>query len=168
KSLSLARALLVTSARSDQLAHRVAVIDDVHRPAGAVGERPGRIDADGAIEGAEHLRHGVAPVARILAARRAGADGLAHLEPAAGDEGAHDGRPVVAPAVAAVDLGGSAELTPHDGDNVLVHAAVVQVLDQAGDATIDLRELPAQGLEVAAVRVPAADGQGDAADAGLD
>ena len=48
------------------------------------------------------------------------------------------------------------------------HAAVVQVLDQVGDAAVDLRQLLLQRLEVLAVRVPAADGQRHAADAGLD
>ena len=66
------------------------------------------------------------------------------------------------------DLGRPAELAPHDGDDVLLHAAVVQVLDQVSQADVQQRQLAAQGDEVLRVRVPAAVGQRDAADAGLD
>src|SRR5262249_8691596 len=62
----------------------------------------------------------------------------------------------------------AAELAPHNRHHVLVHATVVQVLDQVGDAAIDLRQLRFQCLEVAAVGVPAADGQRHAADACFD
>src|SRR5262249_18536364 len=142
--------------------------EDVDRPAAAVGEGPGGVDADGLVEGAEDLRDGDAPVSRVLAARAAGADGLAHLQPAARHQGAHHRRPVIPAAVAAVDLGRAAALAPHDGDDVLVHAAIDQILDHGGDAAIHLRQLLAQGLEVARVRVPTPDGQGNAADARLD
>ena len=42
------------------------------------------------------------------------------------------------------DLGRAAELAPHDRHHVLVHAAVVQVLDQVGDGPVDLGQLLAQ------------------------
>src|SRR5262249_3333252 len=90
-------------------------------------------------------------------------------EAAAGDHGRHHLRPVAAAVRRRVaDARGAAELAPDHGDNVVPHAAVVQVLNQVGDAAIEIRKLPAEGDEVLAVRVPAAVAQGDAADAGLD
>src|SRR5258708_4205629 len=68
-----------------QLAHRFAVVEDVHRSAGAVREGAAWIDADGPVHGAEHLRGGDPAIARGFAARARGADRLAHAEPAAGD-----------------------------------------------------------------------------------
>src|SRR5262249_57924260 len=41
--------------RSDQLAHRVAVVEDVHRPAAAAEEGLRRVDADGVVEGGEQV-----------------------------------------------------------------------------------------------------------------
>ena len=45
---------------------------------------------------------------------------------------------------AAVDPRRAAELAPHDSDHIVLHAAVVQILDQVGDAAIDLRQLRAK------------------------
>ena len=39
-------------------------------------------------------------------------------------------------------FGRAAELAPHHRHHVVVHAAVVQVLDQVGDAAIELGQLP--------------------------
>src|SRR5262249_37576644 len=61
-----------------QFDHRLAVVEDVHRPAAAALERPGRVDAEGAVERAEHLGDRVAPVLGVLAAGAARADGLPH------------------------------------------------------------------------------------------
>src|SRR5208283_1621187 len=97
-----------------------------------------------------------------------GADRLPHAETAAGYQGRHHRTPVIAAAVVAVDLGSPAKLAPHDGDNVVLHAAVVQVLDQVGDAAVHFRELFAERFEITAVRVPAANCQGDATNARLD
>src|SRR5205085_11248287 len=103
-----------------------------------------------------------------FAAGGAGADDLAQLQAAAGDQGRHDGRPVVAAAVIVVDLRRAAELAPHDRHDVVLHASGVQVVDQGGDGGVDLGQLPPQRLEVVAVRVPAPDQEGHAADPRLD
>src|SRR5262245_61667510 len=112
-----------------QLGHRFAVVEDVHRAAALVGEGDGGIDADGAVERGKNLRGRAAAVTRVFAAGAGGADGLAHFQSAARDHGGHAGGPVVAAAaVAVVDARGAAELAPADGDDVAFHAAVVQVL----------------------------------------
>src|SRR5438046_3112190 len=84
-----------TRNRSHQLGDRFAVVEDVHGPATAAGEGLRRVDADGTIERAEHLRHGVRPILGPFAARRAGADRLAHAETTSRDESGHDRRPVI-------------------------------------------------------------------------
>ena len=61
------------------------------------------------------------------------ADDLAGAHAAAGQQGAGDVGPVVAAGVL-VDLGRAAEFAPDDDRDVLVQAAVVQVLDQAPTA----------------------------------
>src|SRR5436309_3060539 len=70
------------------------------------------IDAEGVVERRDDLAH----ADRVLGGFGAGvvcrADHLAHLQPAAGDDGRHDRGPVVAPRVA-VDLRRAPELAPH-------------------------------------------------------
>ena len=66
-----------------------------------------------------------------------------------------------------VDLRGAAELAPDDHGDVLLHAAVMQVLDQRADRLVELRKPLLQLSEVVAVIVPAAEGEGDAANARL-
>src|SRR5262249_35639674 len=54
-------------------------------------------------------------------------------------------------------------------DRVLQHTVFVQVLDQCGQNAVGLRQqAPLETLEVVLVRVPAADRDGNEADAGLD
>src|SRR5438093_1576402 len=55
-------------AKSNQLAHRFPIIQDIHRPAAAVGERLGGVDAHGLVQRGEHLRHRVAVILGIFAA----------------------------------------------------------------------------------------------------
>ena len=77
------------------------------------------------------------------------------LQAAAGDQRRHDRRPVVAAVRRrVVDARRAAELAPDDRDDVLVHAAVVQILDQVGDAAIELGQLAAQRDEVLASACP--------------
>ena len=144
---------------------RLAVVEDIHGSAVAVGESLRGIDAQGVVEGAEHLGHVQGPILGIFAAAAGGADGLTHLQAAARHQGGHDRRPVIPAAVVIVDLRRSAELAPHHRHHVLVQAAIVQVLNEIGDAAVHLGELISERLEIAAVRIPAADGQGHAADA---
>src|SRR5262249_15352630 len=147
--------------RLQQLADRRAVVQNVDRPAGAVGERNRRVDADGPVDGGEHLRHGAAPVLRPFAAGRAGAYRLAHAQATTRDHRRHDWRPVVATGPA-VDARRAAELAPHHRNHVVAQSALVQIADQICDTAVYLRQLPAQRLEVIAVRVPAANRQRDA------
>src|SRR5205823_2154918 len=109
----------------DQFGHGFAVVEDVHGPAAAVGERLGGINAERLIEGAQDLRGGIAAVLGIFAACAGGADGLTHLEAAARDESRHHWRPVIAAAVVAVDFRGAAKLTPHNGHHILIHAPII-------------------------------------------
>ena len=94
--------------------------------------------------------------------------GVAALEAAAGEHAGHRAGPVVAAGVL-VDLRRAAELAGADDDRAVQHAAVVEVLDQGRQRLIEVRQQAGlQGVEVLAVRVPAADADGDEADAGLD
>jgi len=72
--------------RLQQLADRLAVVEDVHRPAAAVQEGHRRVDAEGLVQRGQQLRSGVTPVLGVLAAGAGRADGLAHLQAAAGHD----------------------------------------------------------------------------------
>src|SRR5262249_51158826 len=115
-----------------QLANRLAIIEDVHRPAAAVGEGLGRGDADGVIDRGKHVGGCATAVAWVLAAGARSANGLAHTQSAAGDHRRHDRRPVIASGLI-VDARSTAELAPHHRHDVAVHAAVAQVADEVGD-----------------------------------
>ena len=110
----------------------------------------------------------VGPVVRVFAAGAGGADRLAHLQAAAGDQRAHGRRPVVAAAVVAVDLRRAAELAPHHRHHVVLHAAVVQVLDQVGHAAIHLGSCCRSVLKLLLCVSQPPIGQRHAADARLD
>ena len=81
------------------------------------------------------------------------ADRLPVLHPAAREQPARNARPMIAAGVL-VDRRGSAELAPHDHRHVLVHPAVVQILDQCGYALIKHGHVLAGAIEIAAVPVP--------------
>src|SRR5207248_10760095 len=100
-------------ARSNDFADRLEVVEQVHRPAGAVRDGGGRVEAEVVIKRGEDVLEGDGPVLRDLAQPVGLADDLAGPQPAAGQQGAGDRRPVVATAIA-VDLGGAAELAPDD------------------------------------------------------
>src|SRR5437867_11641148 len=67
-----------------------------------------------------------------------------------------------------VDARCAAELAPDDYRNVAIHAALVQVLDQGGNAAVEDRQVAAQMPEIAPVRVPEAVGNRDAANTRFD
>src|SRR5437870_3623274 len=90
-----------------QFADGGAILDDVDRTPCTIEEGPGRVDAHGAIERSQHLRHGDATVLRTFATCGAGADRLAHAHAATGDERRHDRRPVIS-ARSLVDARGTA------------------------------------------------------------
>ena len=82
------------------------------------------------------------PVDGALATGAGLADRLAHAHAAAGHERRHDRGPVVA-ARAAVDSRRPSELAPHDGHDVVLHAALVQILDEVCQAAVDHGKLAA-------------------------
>src|SRR5689334_19992493 len=104
-----------------------------------------------AVEGGQDVGRGVG--LRFVAPAVGGgfADGLARFEAAAGEDGGARFRPVV-PAVAAADAGGAAEFSPDDNSDVLRKAAVVEILDEGGEAPVELRKLVPQVDEVLLVR----------------
>src|SRR6266851_1000488 len=148
---------------SKEFRYWLAVVEDVHGPAVAVGESLAGIDSQGVVESAEHLGGLDGPIFGMLAAAAGTADGLTHLQAAASHQSRHNRRPVVPSAVVVVDLGRAAELAPHHRDYILIHTAIVKVLNEIGDAAVHLGQLLFQSLEIAAVSVPAADRQGHAA-----
>src|SRR5207247_134633 len=87
-------------------------------------------------------RHHAAPRTRIVIAARLGAAG--------------------------VDPWRAAELAHPDDQRVVEQPAVLQILDQAAHGRIDLAGELADAFEVVLVRVPAAEGDLDELDAGLD
>src|SRR5438105_4406253 len=91
-----------------------------------------------------------------------GGDDLASGHAAAGQQDAVHGGPVVAAGVF-VDARRAAELAPDDHADVPAQAALVDVVDQGGDAAVEDRQVVAQVAEVAAVGVPETIGDGDAA-----
>src|SRR6185503_18273785 len=84
---------------------------------------------------------------------------VATLETAAGDQGGEDVAMMIAatiPRRLPVHLGSAAKLATAPDDGAFKQAVVVQILEQHGQALVQLRTLPAHGREVIAVRIPAA------------
>ena len=100
----------------------------------------------------------------LLRAALLSVDGLARLETAAGEDGRAGFGPVVAAGDAA-DFGGAAEFAPDDDGDVFFQAAVIQVLDEGGQALVQLRQLVPQVAEVVLVGVPVAELERDDGDA---
>src|SRR5437879_498995 len=87
---------------SEEFADRFAVLDDGHRSAAAVRKSHGRVDAHNAVQRGQDLRNGTGTVVGLFATSGRAADHLTHVQTAAGNQGAHDLRPMV-PAGGAVD-----------------------------------------------------------------
>src|SRR5687767_6532673 len=104
-------------------------IDQIMRPARGVGDCGGvGVDAEVVIEGGEDFAefHGTF---RGLTAEPVGcADDLAGLHAAAAQYAAGYAGPVVAAAVF-IDRRAAAEFAPGDDRHILVHAALVEILD---------------------------------------
>jgi DNA-directed RNA polymerase subunit RPC12/RpoP len=107
------------STRSDQLANRLPVVEEVHGPAVAVGDGRGRIDTEVMIKGREDVLERHWPISDIGGDFVRRADHLAGAHAAACHEGEVHCRPVVAARVL-VDSGRAPELAPHDYRNVFV------------------------------------------------
>ena len=90
------------------------------------------------------------------------ADHLACLHPTPGKERAAHLRPVVASGVL-VDLGSASKFPPGHHGHILLHAALMQVLDQRAVGLIEEREMGQQLAVIIAVEVPASEVEGDAA-----
>src|SRR5205823_5150207 len=96
----------------------------------------------------------------------AGAEGLAELHAAAGEEAHGDAGPVVAPR-AGIDPRSAAEFPPHGDRDILIDAPIMQILKQRAEAAVEVRQLAAEVAKVVAVGVPASPVEGDDADAGF-
>src|SRR5207248_2838516 len=149
--------------------HRGAAgIDEILRPAAQIGDRDlAHVNAQVVIEGGEDVAELDWSIGGFSAQPIGGADHLAGLHAAAGEQSARDARPMVAAGVF-VDGGGSAELAPDDNRNILVEAALVQVIYQRAHALVEQREVLPQRAEIVAVMVPAAESERHAAGASLD
>src|SRR5439155_26670423 len=87
-----------------QLLDRLALIQEINRPAVVVRQGRRRIDAENfPVEGGQHILWDVPPIGWTLRLGRGRADDLPHLEPAAGDQGEAGLRPVVSAGIG-VDL----------------------------------------------------------------
>ena len=125
-----------------------------------------RIDTEVMVKGGKDFAESNGAFVGFAAKPVGGADGLAGVHAAAGKQGAGDARPVIAAGVG-VDFGGAAEFAPNDEGDVFVHAALVKVVDQGGNALVEQGHVFAAAFEVAVVPVPAAEGESDATGAGF-
>src|SRR5262245_39792153 len=119
---------------SQQFRNRLAFAEDGNRPARTVAVLVVYVDAEAVVECRQQAVAVHAPPAGLLAARVGGADRLAHLQAAAGQEHAHRPRPMVPAGPAARILVGdprrAAELAAEDEQHVPVQPALREVLDQ--------------------------------------
>ena len=118
------------------------------------------------IESGKHLRKLHGAIVGLSSIAGGGADDLAVIHATSRQEGGGDIGPVIPPG-SFIDLGRASELAPDHHAHVLLHAAVVQVLHQGGNALIQEGKVLAAPFEVSAVPVPAAEAEGDAAGTGL-
>ena len=140
--------------------------DEVVRAAGEVGDGGFvRVDAEVVVESGKDFAEPNGAFVGFAAESVCGADGLAGFHAAAGEQGAGDARPVIAAGVG-VDFWGASEFAPDDDGNVFVHASLVKIVDQGGNALIQQGHVFAAAFEVAVVPVPAAEGEGNATGAG--
>src|SRR6266536_3462679 len=154
---------------SNHLFHRrTASIDEILRPAAQIGDGDlAHVDAEVVIERGEDVAELDRPLRCLAAQAIRGPDYLAGFHAAASEHAARDARPMVTAGVF-VDGRGAPELAPDNDRNILVETALVQVLDQRADALIEQREVLPERAKIIAMMVPAAEGEGHAACAGLD
>jgi hypothetical protein len=93
-------------------------------------------DVEEVVDGGGDVGGGVAAGGGVGALAVGGADDLADLGAAAGEEDRAGGAPVVAAAVF-VDFGGTAELGEEDDERVVEEAALVEVVDEGGEGAVD-------------------------------
>src|SRR5262249_33540157 len=95
-----------------------------------------RVDAEVVVDRGQDVAVVDGVVARLGGGGVGGADNLAHLHAATGDNGTVHPRPVVA-ARALVDLWGAPELAPNHHGGRVIEAACVDVLDEGADALVE-------------------------------
>ena len=136
-----------------------AAVDEVVRAAlGILDGRGGRVDAEAVVQRGEHFLEFHRAIDGLITVLVGGADDLAVVHAAAGEEGKVRARPVVA-AVVLVNLRGATELAPHHNGHVLVQAPFLEVNEQRGEPLIEQRHFLARTREVeavAAMPIPAA------------
>ena len=149
-----------------------AVFDEVARATLGVFDGGGvHVDAEVVVEGGEDFLKGDGAAVGFAAETVGGADDLAALHAAAGEEGHGDAGPVVATDLGA-DARGAAEFAPDEDGDVFVESALVEVVNEGGDGLVEDGEILAFAAEDvvvrAAVPVPLAVVDGDDAGTGLD
>ena len=95
------------------------------------------------------------------------ADNLASSQAAAGQQCAGHTAPVI-PSGFVVDFGCASKLPPYNDRHILVQASIVQVFHQGRDTLVQHGHVLSPAFEVAAVPIPAAEGQRDTTCACLD
>src|SRR5439155_2959210 len=109
---------------------RAAGVNQVLRAAAQVGDGDlGHVDVEVVIERGEDVAELDRAFRRLSTQTVRGADDLAGLQTAAGEQSAGDARPMVAAGVF-IDGRSASELTPDDDGDILVETALVQVFHQ--------------------------------------
>src|SRR5438477_4721504 len=98
---------------SDELGYRIAIVQQVLRPAAEIEQGGRGVDPEDVVERRQDVLGIVGARGRVLAVGARGADVLSHLEPAAREEHAAGAGPVV-PAAVLVDPRRASEFAPDD------------------------------------------------------
>ena len=140
---------------SDDLADRDPVFDQVLRSTSWVGDgRRAGIDAQVVVDRGDDFLHVNRAIECVLAESVGRSDGLTCSHAASGQQAATDSRPVIASGVR-IDSRSTTEFAPHGDGCVVQHASVVEILNQRGDALIELAAMIADQVKVFPVAVPA-------------
>src|SRR5262245_35573606 len=160
---------LFSSVISHQFLHRhTARIDQILRATAQVSNRDlAHVDAEVVVERREDVAELDWPVGGLAAQAIRRANHLSGLHPAAGQQPTRNSRPMIAAGVL-VDRRCAAELAPNDYGNVLVEAALVQILDERADPLVEQRQVLPKRAEVIPVMVPSAKRQRHAASTRFD
>ena len=136
------------------------MIDQILRsPVGVEQRRRIGIDRELVIQSMKDILQVYGPVLGHFAASRSRADHLTMAESATRQEEERRRRPVISTGTA-VDPRRATELAGHHDGRVVQHAVGIQIFDQRGHLPGKTRQLAAHGVEVVAVSLPAADGEG--------
>lgn len=146
----------------------LAVVDEVLWAAVGVGQGDGVwVDSELVVDRGEDLLDVDWSVLSDFTEAVGGSDELAVLHAAASQEERRGAGPVISAGVS-VDPRSSSELSGHHDDRVVESTSDFQVFNQGTQRSIEVRQFGGQRLEIIAVKVPAADGEGDATGSGFD